>query len=143
MDLAGGAIGEAALAGTVLLASGAEGGSAYNESLNETTAAGDALSPRSVLGPTILELFGIADSVLTQAVMTSSLAEGAALGDMPSAPGGTVSDFVSDTISLADVYAASGLWVGVAQTATGWQATLPAAAIWTVAPAPSEPWLKH
>lgn len=143
MDAAGGALGETAIAGPVFVAPGAGSGTAYNENINEAISAGDALSTHAMFGPALAEALGIADVLVTQAVMTAPLAEGTVLGDAPSAPGGTTSDHLSETTSMADSYAASALWTVVAQAAVGWSAASPSASSWAALPPATGPWLKH
>jgi hypothetical protein len=143
MDMAGSALGEAALAGSGLFVSGAGGGTTYGESMGETTASGDALLPRGAFAPVLSEIFGISDTFFTQATVTSSLEEEAALGDVSSVPGGTIPEVLSGTIGMTDTYAASGRWTVLMQPAGGWSAASPAAPGWAVVPLPSDLWLKH
>jgi hypothetical protein len=143
MDMAGSALGEAALAGSGLFVSGAGGGTTYGESVGETTASGDALLPRAVFAPVLAEFLGISDTFFTQAAVMSSLAEGAALGDVSSAPGGTIPEVLSGTIGMTDTYATSGRWTVLMQPTGGWSAASPAAPDWAVVPLPSDFWLKY
>jgi hypothetical protein len=103
----------------------------------------DVLASHTTFGLVLSESFWIVDAAFAQAVAAVSLAEGMALGDVPSAPGGTTSDLLGDTIALTGSFAASGLWTVVVESDGEWSEVSPGAAVWTAAPAASGLWLKH
>jgi hypothetical protein len=143
MDMAGGAIAGSAVAGAVLHAPGVGGGTAYGESVGETIGPVDLSAPHTTFGLVLSESFWIVDVVVAQAAVAVSFAENTALGDAPSAPGGTTSDTLNGAIELAGSFAATGLWTVVAEPDGGWSEVSPGATAWTAAPAASGLWLKH